>query len=609
MEVATSPGKVIEERYKLVRLLGEGAHGAVWLADDIHLKRPVAIKVVQASLDPSGQTIARLQREAKVLQRLDHPNIVQVFRFGTIDDDAYYLAIEYVEGSDLSVALEKGALPIPLSMHIAKQLAGAMYAAEQRGVIHRDLKPQNVLLVLPQEPDAQPIVKVADFGLCTMTAEATMQFGSLTRAGSALGTPLYMSPEQCQGGTVNVSSDIYAFGCVLFEMLTGHPPYRADTPAGVLMMHVRDPVPDLLVVTTRTSIAQALAGIISRCMAKTPRERYQSFGEVLADLQTIDISQTTARLDIRQAKPAGKNFHINKLALLAVAVVAVSAVAFASSALSTDEQRAFSLEKLSAALAPASSQSRMLAHLRFVQKIFGDATARKLAAAALLSQEFGDAAPEQKLELLIACATDLKQPPDSEPDVIADALLDECLRCIDDQVKTSTPMPESRAAQISKALELLLKSDWSASTWTLFERHLNEFARVYTPNDTVQMPDTQYSLLLEQFIARASVHEPGNSLKSRRRAYLMTFAAAARAAKMGDFELSRRLIQRLKLDDNAQWIGVQLMLVSSEFYSGKLSDARNDFRPCEEMHKRAAFASPSVEATYRNLERILAKQR
>lgn len=286
MHSAVTPGTIMDQRYRVERQLGAGAHGAVYLADDIQLQRPVALKLVSIPVDESGELVARLQREARALNKFVNPHIVQVFRIGWRSDHEMYLAMEFVDGVSLRSLLDVKPMSFHDAIAIALQIAEALYHAEKEGVTHRDVKPQNVLVGIDE--DGRRVAKLADFGLCKLQEEVADPEGRLTRTGIALGTPIYMSPEQCYGQQTDVRSDIYSFGCTLFEMLTGVPPFSGETPAALLMKHVSEQPPRLLDVVKGSGMPPQLQDIYLRCLQKNPRERYQSFAQIIQALNEIE---------------------------------------------------------------------------------------------------------------------------------------------------------------------------------------------------------------------------------------------------------------------------------------------------------------------------------
>jgi serine/threonine protein kinase len=218
------PGDVFAGRFVLERLAGAGGMGAVWRALDRVSGEPIALKVI---LNPDEEQIARFQREERVLAGLEHPAIARHVDHGVTSDGRHYLAMEWLEGEDLAARLSRGALGVDESLALAECVADALAVVHGRGVVHRDLKPAN--LFLPQGDLGQ--VKLLDFGIARLS-DATQ---GLTATGAAIGTPAYMAPEQARGEPgIDARADVYALGCVLFECLTGRPPFIAGHPLAVL---------------------------------------------------------------------------------------------------------------------------------------------------------------------------------------------------------------------------------------------------------------------------------------------------------------------------------------------------------------------------------------
>ncbi|MFJ7249440.1 protein kinase [Kitasatospora sp. NPDC098652] len=271
-------GGLVDGRYRLAAPLGRGGMGEVWLAEDVRLARRVAVKFLPRGLDPEedGEAVARFHREARVAAGLQHPGLVQVFDNGE-QDGQLFLVMELLHGRDLRTVLrEDGPLPVRRAVELAAQTAEALSCAHRAGIVHRDVKPANLMLL----PDGR--VKVCDFGLAGYLRSAT----GLTRSGVVMGTPDYMSPEQCRGRQVDERSDLYALGCVLLALLTGKPPFpgRRDVWA-VLQDHLRTPPPRLA--ERRPDVPEALDGLVAELLAKDPADRPRFAGEVADRLRAL----------------------------------------------------------------------------------------------------------------------------------------------------------------------------------------------------------------------------------------------------------------------------------------------------------------------------------
>jgi serine/threonine-protein kinase len=258
------------------RLLGRGGMGEVYLATQTSLNRPVALKVLIADFSANSNYLGRLKSEATAVAKLNHPNIVHVYMLGCVDD-LHFLVMEYVSGTNLrEYVVKKGALDLPLAHSIMKQTGQAIGAAGAIGLIHRDVKPENILITRKGR------VKVADFGLCRDQEAANVRF---TKPGVTLGTPLYMSPEQAQGQPVDHRSDLYSLGVTFYHMLAGEPPFEGDTPLAVALKQVRELPRSMLV--HRPDLPPELDKLVLKLIAKSPNDRYQTAEEMLADLAKI----------------------------------------------------------------------------------------------------------------------------------------------------------------------------------------------------------------------------------------------------------------------------------------------------------------------------------
>ncbi len=267
--------------FQVERLLTRGGMGEVYMATQISLNRAVALKVLRPDYLTKGAYLSRFHAEATAIARLNHPNIVHVYAIGNIDQ-AHYIAMEYVEGTNLRDYIrKKGALDLPLALSIMKQTAQAIGAAGEEGLIHRDVKPENILIT------KRGRVKVADFGLCRFEGEDAL---NLTQSGVTMGTPLYMSPEQAQGHPLDHRSDLYSLGVTYYFMLAAEPPFRADSAVALALKHVREIPRSLL--SHRPDLPLEIDRLVMKLMAKDPADRYQSAAMMLADLAKVrDVVQ------------------------------------------------------------------------------------------------------------------------------------------------------------------------------------------------------------------------------------------------------------------------------------------------------------------------------
>jgi serine/threonine-protein kinase len=277
-------GQTVDD-FKVLRRLGLGGMGQVYLAEQISLRRKVALKVLKPELAANEISLKRFESEALNVAQANHANIVQVYAIG-LWNGLRYMALEYVEGLNLREYLaKKGSPPAPLALSIMRQVAGALVEAAEHSIVHRDIKPENILLTRKGQ------VKVADFGLARCFA-GDQQAVNLTQSGVTMGTPLYMSPEQVQGHATDSRTDIYSFGITCYHMMAGEPPFRGDTPFEVALQHVQTEPKSLAEI--RPDLPPGLCAIIHKMMAKEPANRYQTARDLLQDVVRLRNSLTGA---------------------------------------------------------------------------------------------------------------------------------------------------------------------------------------------------------------------------------------------------------------------------------------------------------------------------
>ena len=266
-------GTVLSGRYKLEAKLGSGGMSTVYLARDTTLDRQVAVKVLHREMSEQADQLERFRQEARAVAKLSHPNVVAVIDAGE-DGGHPYIVFEYVEGETLKQRINRvGALDAQEALAYAIEIARGLTVAHNRRMIHRDIKPQNVLI------DSEGRAKLTDFGISRQ-----LEQDGMTATGRVLGTTDYVAPEQAMGHPVDQRSDVYSLGVVLYEMLTGGVPFQADSQVGVAMKHVNEELPD--VQQQRPELSAAAAMVVERATAKDPDERYQQVGELIDDLST-----------------------------------------------------------------------------------------------------------------------------------------------------------------------------------------------------------------------------------------------------------------------------------------------------------------------------------
>jgi serine/threonine-protein kinase len=268
-------GTSLNDRFRLEEKIGSGGMSTVYRAFDPTLERWVAIKMMHPDISEDADQLERFRREARTVARLSHPHIVTVIDFGEDDDGTPYIVLEYVEGETLKERIRRmGRLPVVEAVAYAIEIGRALSCAHGERLVHRDVKPQNVLI------DMDGRGKVTDFGIAR-----SLEAHGLTATGRVLGTTDYVSPEQALGKEVTEQSDIYSLGIVLFEMLTGAVPFKAESQVGVAMKHVREPMPD--VQRHRPEVSASLAAVLERTTAKEIANRYATAADVVHDLEEV----------------------------------------------------------------------------------------------------------------------------------------------------------------------------------------------------------------------------------------------------------------------------------------------------------------------------------
>lgn len=300
------PGSVINDKYQVIALLGSGGMGHVYRVQQVSLGKEFALKVLDAR-SLSDVTVRRFHQEARTTSQLQHPNLVEVHDFGVLNETQPYLVMDLIEGESLAETLKrKGALPVDYVIPLAIQVSFGLMYAHTQGVVHRDVKPGNIMLLQPDKQAAEGTVKVVDFGIAKLTQSEDGEIQALTRTGEIFGSPIYMSPEQCKGTGVDKRSDIYSLGCVLFECLTGSPPFFGDSAMSTMMKRLSEEPVSLKEGSFGREFPPALEVIIRKMLAVEPNVRYQDFGSVIQDFMTLQSTGGAIELSPAVAESAKK---------------------------------------------------------------------------------------------------------------------------------------------------------------------------------------------------------------------------------------------------------------------------------------------------------------
>jgi serine/threonine protein kinase len=279
-------GKVIKGRYRVIQKLGEGGMGTVYLAEQVAVSRKVALKWLHSDYARDEEFVRRFRQEAKLAAALNHRNVVTIFDFDQADDDSLYIVMEYVDGTNLADVLREGPIEIRRALRMAVQIAEGLAAAHRAGVIHRDVKPENVMVVGREED-----IKLMDFGISRL--RDTAGASRLTRSGTIMGTPAYMAPEQIEGSEVSDRTDIYAFGIVLYEMLSGAVPFQAKTPGAILVKHLQENAAPLRKI--RREVPALVERVVTQALEKDALRRQGSMQEVVEALKDAQLRAEVAK--------------------------------------------------------------------------------------------------------------------------------------------------------------------------------------------------------------------------------------------------------------------------------------------------------------------------
>lgn len=278
-------GETFANRYKILSVVGQGGMSTVYKAQHTYMDRIVAVKLLHPHLVSDPISVQRFQQEAKAAASLCHANIITVFDFGVTEDGLAFLVMDYLEGPSLGDLLDRaGAVPPDEAVDIFRQVLKGLCHAHRKGVVHRDLKPRNLVLAIDEDGTVQ--VKIVDFGIAKISPQDGSESQHLTQTGEVFGSPIYMSPEQCSGLSLDLRSDIYSWGCVMFETLTGAPPFLGKNAVETMSMHVNDDPPDFKSISPTAVIPKELQDVVFGCLRKDPKKRFQTAAEVLEALPT-----------------------------------------------------------------------------------------------------------------------------------------------------------------------------------------------------------------------------------------------------------------------------------------------------------------------------------
>jgi serine/threonine protein kinase len=295
------PGSIIAERYKVLFLIGRGAMGSVYKVEHLALRKNLALKTLN-TIAASDVNIRRFQNEALAASKLEHPNLVRAVDSGWIGTQPF-LVMDLVQGQTLSEYLKHVArLPLAFALRLFIPICFGLAYAHQQGVVHRDLKPSNIMLVSEGKDGGQFVAKIVDFGIAKLDYG---QAGTLTQTGEVFGTPLYMSPEQCLGAKVDNRSDIYALGCVLYEALTGAPPFRGASALETMMQHRNENPLSLKEASLGTEFPPSIEQIVFKMLEKEPQDRYQGFLDVAQDLASVQRGENVKVQTTTESKTRG----------------------------------------------------------------------------------------------------------------------------------------------------------------------------------------------------------------------------------------------------------------------------------------------------------------
>lgn len=308
-------GMILLDRYELIEFIGKGGMSMVFKARHVLTQRIIACKIMHQVLAGNAQSIIRFQQEATSASRIHHPNVIGVHDLGETSDGLPFLIMDFLEGESLSKSLQtSGTLSIERFLNIFIQATSALAVAHEKGVVHRDLKPGNIMLA--RQSDGSDFVTIVDFGIAKVLRDDEESF-KLTRPGDIFGSPLYMSPEQCSGVTPDNRADIYSLGCVMYECLCGRPPFQGGNILETMQKHMFSQPPETIHISAAPRIAKGLSHAVLKCLRKEPNARYQKVDELQSELKSLQAHQN-------QLGTYGK--LVAPLAMILAAVIAAASI-------------------------------------------------------------------------------------------------------------------------------------------------------------------------------------------------------------------------------------------------------------------------------------------
>lgn len=290
-------GHVLDGKYEITRVVGHGGMSVVYEAKHLLMNKVIALKLMHSHLIHSEKAVCRFQKEAHAVAKLDHSGVIKIYDFGVASNGSPFIAMEFLHGRPLSESIKvNGRLEEEKAISVFKNIAEALEHAHGHGVVHRDLKPSNIVLSDSANASAPPKPTVVDFGIAKMTGEDGEDHLSMTATGEVFGSPLYMSPEQCAGREMDQRSDIYSFGCLMYEAVTGRTPFEEKSAIALFHHHQKNEAPRFSTLADRPNVTEELEGIILKCLEKHPLDRYQSMAELAKTLQTLGEKQSVPEL-------------------------------------------------------------------------------------------------------------------------------------------------------------------------------------------------------------------------------------------------------------------------------------------------------------------------